>query len=145
MSKIVTKRSKTVEFEGDVIQIQRLCLCVVRRGGKVGCLRWCAFVQSGTVSVQLHPSFGLVAFRSTSAIQWMGRQSLFLCLCQRSLLCFALKEPSSCSNHSPQLPRPAPPTPSSITLPLRSFPPLQAAHVWTNLLRHKPKFGGHRS
>lgn len=31
-------------------------------GGKGCCLRWCAFVQSGTVSVQPHPWFGLVVF-----------------------------------------------------------------------------------
>lgn len=32
----------------------------MRKEGKGCCLRWCAFVQSGTVSVQLHPWFGLV-------------------------------------------------------------------------------------
>lgn len=92
------------------MKVMPLCLCVVRREGKGCCLRWCAFVQSCTVSVQLHPWFGLVALESTSAVQWMERQSLFLCLCQRSLLCLEPKEPSSCSNHSPQPPRPVPPT-----------------------------------
>lgn len=91
-------------------KVMPLCLCVVRREGKVCCLRWCAFVQSGTVSVQLHPWFGLVALESTSAVQWMERQSLFLCLCQRSLLCFEPKEPSSCSNRSPPSPWPFSPT-----------------------------------
>lgn len=79
------KKAKSAEFEGELIQIDAmkvtpLCLCVVRRGGKGCCLRWCAFVQSCTVSVLLHPWFGLGALEPTSAVQWMERQSLFLCL-----------------------------------------------------------------
>lgn len=119
--------AKSAEFEGQLIQIDAmkvmpLCLCVVRRGGKGCCLRWCAFVQSCTVSVQLHPWFGLGVLEPTSAVQWMERQSLFLCLCQRSLLCLEPKDPSSCSNPSPQPPRPVSPTlvfqhPSSPALP----------------------------
>lgn len=78
-------------------------MCVLRQGrGMVCCLRWCASVQSGTVSVQPHPWSGLVG---VSAIfcdppappSGWGGQSHCLCLSQSSLLCSELEDRSSWS------------------------------------------------
>lgn len=52
----------------------------------VCCLRRCTFVQSGTVSVQPHPWFGLVAFAAffcdppAPPSGWGGRVTVSVCL-----------------------------------------------------------------
>lgn len=59
-SKIISQFQKCENTE--MIKWAVAYLWVMRRGVKVCCLRWCAFVQSGTVSVQLHPWCGLGVF-----------------------------------------------------------------------------------
>lgn len=102
-------------------QHHKMCLCVMRREGMVCCLRWCAFVQSGTVSVQPHPWFWSGDVLSTllwptSTTQWMGGAES-LSLSQSSLLCSELEDHSSCSGHRPNSnPNPLSPSPTFLHL-----------------------------
>lgn len=65
---------------------RRLLVCSEEEGAKVACLRVRASVQSGTVSVLLHPRCGLEVFTvallwSTSTTRWMGgRVTLSVCI-----------------------------------------------------------------
>lgn len=61
-------------------------VCTEEGWVKVCCLRWCTFVQSGTVSVQPHPWFNLVGFRApfcnppAPPSGWGGRVTVSVCL-----------------------------------------------------------------
>lgn len=95
----------------------RLLVCNEEGGVKGCCLRCCEFVQSGTVSVQPHPCFGLVVISAlfcdppAPPSGWGGRVTLSVCL--RVLFSAPkLEDRSSWSSHRPY-PNPRVPTPFS--------------------------------